>query len=117
MRTSPDAEVIVAAGAREISDGEVVVGGTLPRIVCTLAKRTHAPRQTFLLEIGLINADLRDTRRINQTRKFRIRPQQVRTSILPPLEAFWESFCEVVYTDILFDDKGGSRTDPNAILA
>src|SRR5262249_53680678 len=44
---------MAAAGAREICDCEVVVVGIgLPWIVCTLAKRTHAPRLTFLLGIG-----------------------------------------------------------------
>jgi glutaconate CoA-transferase subunit B len=55
-------EIMAACGAREIRDGEVVVVGIgLPWIACTLAKRTHAPRLTFLLEIGSINAEPRDT--------------------------------------------------------
>ena len=55
-------EIMAAAGAREIRDGEVVVVGIgLPWIACTLARRTHAPRLTFLLEIGVINADPKDT--------------------------------------------------------
>jgi acyl CoA:acetate/3-ketoacid CoA transferase beta subunit len=55
-------EIMAAAGAREIRDGEVVVVGIgLPWIACTLAKRTHAPRLTFLLEIGVINAEPKHT--------------------------------------------------------
>src|SRR5437764_15295079 len=55
-------EIMAVAGAREIRDGEVVVVGIgLPWIACTLARRTHAPRLTFLLEIGVINAEPKDT--------------------------------------------------------
>ena len=55
-------EIMAAAGAREIHDGEVVVVGIgLPWVACVLAKRTHAPRLTFLLEIGVMNAEPRDT--------------------------------------------------------
>jgi glutaconate CoA-transferase, subunit B len=55
-------EIMAAAGAREIHDGDaVVVGIGLPWIACTLAKRTHAPKLTFLLEIGVINAEPKDT--------------------------------------------------------
>src|SRR5215831_15725696 len=55
-------EIMAAAAAREICDGDVVlVGIGLPWIACTLAKRTHAPGLTFLLEIGAINAVPRDT--------------------------------------------------------
>ena len=37
-------EIMVAAGARELKDGEtVVVGIGLPQIACFLAKATHAP--------------------------------------------------------------------------
>jgi acyl CoA:acetate/3-ketoacid CoA transferase beta subunit len=50
-------EIMAAAAAKEIRDGDVVlVGIGLPWIACTLAKRTHAPRLTFLLEIGVIDA-------------------------------------------------------------
>jgi len=53
---------MAAAGAREIRDGEVVVVGIgLPWVACVLAKRTHAPRLTFLLEIGVMNAEPKDT--------------------------------------------------------
>jgi glutaconate CoA-transferase subunit B len=55
-------EIMATAGAREIRDGEVVVVGIgLPWIACRLAQRTHAPRLTFLLEIGVMDAEPRDT--------------------------------------------------------
>jgi glutaconate CoA-transferase, subunit B len=55
-------EIMAAAGAREIRDGEVVVVGIgLPWVACVLARRTHAPRLTFLLEIGVMNAEPRHT--------------------------------------------------------
>jgi acyl CoA:acetate/3-ketoacid CoA transferase beta subunit len=55
-------EIMAAAGAKEIRDGDVVVVGIgLPWIVVTLAKRTHAPNLTFLLEIGVINAEPKHT--------------------------------------------------------
>jgi glutaconate CoA-transferase subunit B len=51
-------EIMVAAGARELKDGEIVVVGIgLPQIACFLAKATHAPALTPLLEIGV--ADMR----------------------------------------------------------
>jgi acyl CoA:acetate/3-ketoacid CoA transferase beta subunit len=50
-------EIMAAAAAKEIRDGDVVlVGIGLPWIACSLAKRTHAPRLTFLLEIGVMDA-------------------------------------------------------------
>jgi glutaconate CoA-transferase subunit B len=49
-------EIMVAAGARELKDGEtVVVGIGLPQMACFLAKATHAPALTPLLEIGVAN--------------------------------------------------------------
>ena len=55
-------EIMAAAGAREVHDGEaVVVGIGLPWVACMLAKRTHAPQMTFLLEIGVINTVPKDT--------------------------------------------------------
>jgi glutaconate CoA-transferase subunit B len=49
-------EIMVAAGARELKDGEIVVVGIgLPQIACFLAKATHAPGLTPLLEIGVAN--------------------------------------------------------------
>jgi len=55
-------EIMVAAGARELSDGEtVVVGIGLPQVACFLAKATHAPGLTPLLEIGVANMHPVDT--------------------------------------------------------
>jgi glutaconate CoA-transferase subunit B len=51
-------EIMVTAGAHALQDGEtVVVGIGLPQVACFLAKATHAPRLTPLLEIGV--ADMR----------------------------------------------------------
>jgi glutaconate CoA-transferase subunit B len=48
-------ELMVAAAAREIRDGELVfVGMRLPMIAFALAKWTHAPRATGLFENGII---------------------------------------------------------------
>ncbi|GIV96236.1 MAG: 3-oxoadipate--succinyl-CoA transferase subunit B [Herpetosiphonaceae bacterium] len=48
-------ELMVAAAAREIKDGEVVfVGMRLPLIAFALAKATHAPRAIGLFECGII---------------------------------------------------------------
>ncbi len=50
-------ELMVAAAAREIGDGEVVfVGMRLPLIAFVVAKRTHAPRAIGLFENGVIRA-------------------------------------------------------------
>jgi glutaconate CoA-transferase, subunit B len=55
-------EIMAAAGARELTDGEtVVVGIGLPQIACFLAKATHAPNLTPLLEIGVANMRPIDT--------------------------------------------------------
>jgi len=49
-------EIMVAAGARELRDKEIVVVGIgLPQVACFLAKSTHAPGLTPLLEIGVAN--------------------------------------------------------------
>ena len=49
-------EIMAAAGARELKDREtVVVGIGLPQVACFLAKSTHAPNLTPLLEIGVAN--------------------------------------------------------------
>ncbi len=51
-------ELMAVAGARELKDGEVVsVGLGLPVIACFLAKRTHAPNITLLLELGVIDPE------------------------------------------------------------
>ncbi len=48
-------ELMVAAAAREIRDGEVVfVGMRLPLLAFVLAKRTHAPSAVGLFESGLM---------------------------------------------------------------
>lgn len=48
-------ELMVAAAAREIRDGEVVfVGMRLPLLAFCLAKRTHAPRAVGLFESGVV---------------------------------------------------------------
>jgi glutaconate CoA-transferase subunit B len=55
-------EIMAVAGARELRDGEtVVVGLGLPQVACVLAKRTHAPRLTSLLEIGVVDSNPVDT--------------------------------------------------------
>jgi glutaconate CoA-transferase subunit B len=53
--TYSSAELMIAAAAREIRDGEVVfVGMRLPLLAFALAKRTHAPRAVGLFENGII---------------------------------------------------------------
>jgi glutaconate CoA-transferase subunit B len=48
-------EMMAAAAARQIRDGELVfVGMRLPLIAFALAKRTHAPRAVGLFECGLM---------------------------------------------------------------
>jgi glutaconate CoA-transferase subunit B len=55
-------EIMAAAGARELKDREVVVVGIgLPQVACFLAKSTHAPGLTPLLEIGVANMRPKDT--------------------------------------------------------
>jgi len=50
-------ELMVAAAAREIRDGEVVfVGMRLPMIAFVVAKKTHAPRAVGLFENGVIRS-------------------------------------------------------------
>ena len=51
-------ELMVAAGARELKDGEIVVVGLgLPVIATFLAQRTHAPHITILLELGVADPE------------------------------------------------------------
>jgi acyl CoA:acetate/3-ketoacid CoA transferase beta subunit len=53
---------MVAAAARELKNAEVVVVGIgLPMIACMLAKSTHAPDLTPLLEIGVADMHAVDT--------------------------------------------------------
>jgi glutaconate CoA-transferase subunit B len=48
-------ELMVAAAAREIHDGEIVfVGMRLPMLAFLVARRTHAPRSVGLFENGII---------------------------------------------------------------
>jgi glutaconate CoA-transferase subunit B len=48
-------ELVVAAAAREIKDGEIVfVGMRLPLIAFVVAKRTHAPNAIGLFENGIV---------------------------------------------------------------
>ena len=55
-------EIMAVAGARELRDGElVVVGLGLPQVAVVLAKRTHAPALTPMLEIGVVNMNPVDT--------------------------------------------------------
>jgi acyl CoA:acetate/3-ketoacid CoA transferase beta subunit len=51
-------ELMAAAGARELKDGEVVaVGIGLPVVATFLAKRTHAPNITIVMELGVIDPE------------------------------------------------------------
>jgi len=62
MEPITPAEVMATAAARQLRDGEVVlVGIGLPQVACVLAKRTHAPSLTLLLEIGVFNMEPIDT--------------------------------------------------------
>ena len=62
MEPARTSEIMAVAGARELRDGEaVVVGLGLPQVACVLAKRTHAPGLTSLLEIGVVNMNPIDT--------------------------------------------------------
>ena len=50
-------ELMVAAAAREIKDGEIVfVGMRLPLIAFVVAKKTHAPNAIGLFENGVIRS-------------------------------------------------------------
>ena len=51
-------ELMAVAGARELKDGEIVgVGLGLPVVSSFLAKRTHAPHITILLELGVVDPE------------------------------------------------------------
>lgn len=51
-------ELMAVAGARELKDGEIVcVGLGLPIVSSFLAKRTHAPDLTVLLELGVVDPE------------------------------------------------------------
>src|SRR5574339_797509 len=50
-------EMMVAAAARELRDGEVVfVGIGLPNLACNLARLTHAPNLVMIYESGAVGA-------------------------------------------------------------
>lgn len=52
-------ELMVAAGSRELKDGQVVFAGLgIPQIAVSLAQRTHAPNIRVLNEIGLVDPHL-----------------------------------------------------------
>jgi acyl CoA:acetate/3-ketoacid CoA transferase beta subunit len=51
-------DLMAVAGARELRDGEIVaVGLGLPVVASFLAKRTHAPNITLLLELGVVDPE------------------------------------------------------------
>jgi glutaconate CoA-transferase subunit B len=51
-------ELMAAAGARELKDGEIVaVGLGLPVVATFLAKGTHAPNLTMMFELGVIDPE------------------------------------------------------------
>ena len=51
-------ELMAVTGARELVDGEIVaVGLGLPVVASFLAKRTHAPNLTILLELGVVDPE------------------------------------------------------------
>jgi acyl CoA:acetate/3-ketoacid CoA transferase beta subunit len=55
-------EIMVTAASKQVRDGEIaVVGIGLPQLACVLAKRTHAPGLSLLLEIGVADMDPVDT--------------------------------------------------------
>jgi len=58
--TSPEwtpSELMVAAAARQLVDGEVVfVGIGLPNLACNLARRLHAPNLVLIYESGAVGA-------------------------------------------------------------
>jgi glutaconate CoA-transferase subunit B len=62
MQPVTASEVMVTAASRQLHNGEVVVVGLgLPQVACVLAKKTHAPDLTMILEIGVTNMEPIDT--------------------------------------------------------
>jgi glutaconate CoA-transferase subunit B len=61
MATKPDYtsfELMAATGARQLKDGEIVaVGLGLPVVAAFLAKQTHAPNITIVLELGIVDPE------------------------------------------------------------
>ena len=53
-----DTELMVAAAARELDDGDtVLVGVGVPNLACNLAKRTHAPELQMIYESGAVGSN------------------------------------------------------------
>src|ERR1700686_1570358 len=51
-------EIMVTAASKEVRDGEIaVVGIGLPQVACVLARRTHAPGLSLLLEMGVADME------------------------------------------------------------
>lgn len=51
-------ELMAVTGARELKDGEIVaVGLGLPVVASFLAKRTHAPNLSIILELGVVDPE------------------------------------------------------------
>src|SRR5919202_4379096 len=56
-RAARPSELMVAAAARELRDGETVfVGIGLPNLACNLARATHAPNLVLIYESGAVGA-------------------------------------------------------------
>jgi glutaconate CoA-transferase subunit B len=59
MTSFTPAQIMVAAAAREIADGEIVfVGMRLPLLGFFLAKSTHAPHAVGVYELGVVRDDM-----------------------------------------------------------
>ena len=78
-------ELMAAAAARELNDGEIVaVGLGLPVVAAFLAKRTHAPNITIVLELGVVNPE----------------PIEIGTGLSDP--RFWyRATCHTSFADML----------------
>jgi glutaconate CoA-transferase subunit B len=51
-------ELMASAGARELKNGQIVsVGLGLPVVACFLAKLTHAPKISIILELGVVDPE------------------------------------------------------------
>jgi len=78
-------ELMAAAAARELNDGEIVaVGLGLPVVAAFLAKRTHASHITIVLELGVVNPE----------------PIEIGTGLSDP--RFWyRATCHTSFADML----------------
>jgi glutaconate CoA-transferase subunit B len=78
-------ELMAAAAARELNDGEIVaVGLGLPVVAAFLAKRTHASHITVVLELGVVNPE----------------PIEIGTGLSDP--RFWyRATCHTSFADML----------------